>query len=201
MVSRARSLLVIAPLALAAAGCVTVVGGPTAPAASTAPPGTPEPSLVPVVTAAPTPAVTLEPGATPSFDIASLLNADLTIFNLSDADLSVSAVIHDTTSDGEDVPISAFTLGPGQVAARALLGGDAESGAVPYLLTFSYPSGAAATGGTCTISVLAGQDFTFVAVNEGLTVNRGSETPATLDEALIATSSLCVPPPAPTATP
>ena len=183
---------------MVAIGCGSVAAPSVGP---TAEPTDPPESLVPVATPLPTPVVTLAPGASPSFDIGSLLNADLTIFNLSDADLSVAAVIHDTTSDGEDVPISNFTLAAGQVAARSLLGGNAESGAVPYLLTFSYPSGAVATGGTCTISVLAGQNFTFVAVNEGLTVNRGSETPATLDEALIATSSLCVPPPAPTATP
>ena len=185
-------------LGLLVAGCGTAVTGPTTEPTPSEPP---QPSLVPVVTPAPTELVTLAPGVTPSFDIGTLLNAQLTIFNLADADLTVAAVIHDTTSDGEDVPISNFTLAAGQVAARSLLGGNAESGAVPYLLTFTYPSGAAATGGTCTISVLAGQDFTFVAVNEGLTINRGSETPATLDEALIATSSLCVPPPSPTASP
>ena len=196
---RLRPIVVLAALAMVAIGCGSVAPPSVGPTAAPTDPS--EPSLVPFATPAPTQVVTLAPGASPSFDIGSLLNADLTIFNLSDADLSVGAVIHDTTSDGEDVPISNFTLAAGQVAARSLLGGNAESGAVPYLLTFSYPSGAAATGGTCTISVLAGQDFTFVAVNEGLTVNRGSETPATLDEALIATSSLCVPPPAPTATP
>ena len=196
---RAASLGIVV-VALIAAGCITYISGPTAPPTTSGSPVTPAPSLVPVVTPPPTPIVTLEPGATPSFDIGSILTAAITIFNLSDVDLSVDAVIHDPSPGGDDVPISAFTLGPSQVATRLVIGGNEESGPVPYLLQFSY-SGGSTAGGPCTVSVLAGQEFTFVAVNEGLTVSRGEETPATLDEALIATSSLCVAPPAPTATP
>jgi hypothetical protein len=153
-----------------------------------------------VVTPAPTPVITLEPGATPSFDIGSLLSAELTIFNLSDSDLTVDAVIHDPTSSGEDVPISNFSLGPDQVASRSLLGGNVTTGPVPYLLTFSYPTGSA-HGGTCTVSVVGGDSFTLVAVNEGVTITRDGQLPASAAEMLIGTSSLCVPPPPPTATP
>ena len=188
---RKVTIAALAGAAMLMGGCISVVGEPTpSPAAA-------EPSLVPVVTPAPTPVITLAPGATPSFDIGSILNAEITIYNLTDTDLAVDAVIHDPSADGEDVPISAFTLGPNQVATRSVIGGNSESGPVPYLLSFSYASGTV-VGGSCTVSVLAGQEFSFVAVNEGLTITRGDETPGSLDEARIATSSLCVAPPAAT---
>jgi hypothetical protein len=197
---RASSILALAAAALVAGACITYVAGPT-----TAPTFVPTPTAAqitqaPTVAPPPTPVVTLEPGATPSFDIRAILNGQITVFNLSDADLSVSAVIHDPSPDGEDIPISAFTLGPNQATTRSVIGGNEETGAVPYLLEFTYAGGSTA-GGSCTVSVLKGQDFTFVAVNDGLTIARNEEVPAAAAEAVIATSSLCVAPPAPTVTP
>lgn len=183
---------------LLVAGCGASNGGPTTEATPSEPP---EPSLVPVATPAPTQVVTLAPGASPSFDIGTLLNAQITVYNLSDADLTVDAVIHDPTTPGNDVPISNFTLGPNQVASRDVLGGNTDTGPVPYRVTFSYASGVTAAGGECTVSVLKSDAFSFVAANEGVTVSRDGQTPASRAEMLIATSSLCVPPPAPTATP
>ena len=193
-------ILALLVMTAAIAGCFSYIAAPTA--APTSEP-TPTPSAqitqAPTVAPAPTPVITLEPGATPSFDIRAILNGEITVFNLSDADLTVTAVIHDPSPDGEDVPIAAFTLGPGQVTTRSVIGGNAESGAVPYLLDFTYSTGSA-SGGSCTVSVLMGQEFTFVAVNDGLTITRGDEVPANAAEAVISTSSLCVPPPAPTPT-
>jgi len=169
----------------------TPTEGPTQPALHTLPPPTPK--------VTPDPNVTPDPSAAQSFDVMALLNASVTVINLSDSDLAVQAAIHDPDS-GDDVPVANFTLAPNQITQRSVIGGDTDS-ALPYNVTFSYPSGSAATGGSCVVSILNGDDYTFVAVNEGLTIAKNDAAPASLDDTLLATSSLCAEPPPPSVAP
>jgi len=214
---RASSLLAASLALLFAAGCITYVAPPsTPPTAAPEPtphetpappptteatePPTPSPTAVPTTTAEPTaeptPAGTPDPNATPTFDIRSILTASITIFNLSDAELSVTAVIADPSEGGEEIPVADFQLAPEHATTRSAIGGNAAP--VPHLLEFSYPAGSTAIVGACTLGVSDGDDFTFVAVNAGLTITRTGDAPTDADEMIMATSSLCQPQPAET---
>jgi hypothetical protein len=57
------------------AGCITFDAESSASPPPSGQAATSEPSLVPVVNPAPTPVITVAPGATPSFDIGTILNA------------------------------------------------------------------------------------------------------------------------------
>jgi hypothetical protein len=175
--------------ALLIAGCVSL--GEATPAPTDTPESTP--------TRAPTdllePTGTPDPNASPTFDARALLNAQITIFNLSDFELSVAAVILGVEEDGGDAEVAEFTLAPEGANTRALIGGDDDP--IAYRVEFTYATGTSAIGGTCTLKVLAGDDYTFVAVNEGLTIRREGETPASSDELFIDTSTLCRPLPVP----
>ena len=186
-----RSALVGALLAALVAACINYEADPTdAPAT---------PTSAPTITTPPGPTPTPDPNATPTIDVRGLLNSSITLFNLASNTVTVTITIEHGESDGSNASLGSFELAPEHTTARDLLGGQEE--VLPYRLDFSYPAGTGSVGGTCSVGVLAGDAYTFVAVDEGLTIMHNDEQPASVDEAIIDTSSLCMTPPLPIPSP
>jgi hypothetical protein len=167
----------------------TLTPSPTATASpSPSPIATAASGTLPPGPAATRPAATRQPGASakprPSFDsaaIAAYLTASITLFDLTDADLSVSVTYLD--SGGQTASLGTYLLGSSEQIAHAVPAGT-------YRLDFRQPAGAT-TGSSCAIAVKDGAAFTFIAVPGAIAVSRSGFTPKTARDLFIATSPLC----------
>ena len=187
---RALSILAMVVAAIVAAGCITVVRGPTAPPART-PEVTHAPTPAP--TAEPTPPPTLEPtpslapGQTPlptPMDLRPFLTAGVTLYNLGDATLYATATGIDPDS-GDEFKLGTFQVEPEQFTRQA---------AIPLRIRFdfSFSADSPDAAGTCTMVVNNGDEVDFVAVSSGVVVTRNGVQPNNVAEMALTTSPLCL---------
>jgi hypothetical protein len=192
---RLRAIGVLALAALLATGCVTYIAAPTpAPTPAVTEPPTLAPTLPPTQppteppTAAPTraPTPTLAPGQTPlptAVDLRPFLASGITLYNLGDAPLFVTATGIDPDSKDEFL-LGEFEVQPEQFTRQA---------SIPLLMRFdfSYSEGTVDDLGTCTMNVASGSEVDFVAVAGGVVVTVNQVQPDDIAEMSITTSSLC----------
>ena len=201
----ARSIQIIAMVAFAA--IVASCGGGSSPIAQSASPSA-LPSIAQVTAAAsalaasPSPVSTPSPPASataaaeasapaastrprPSLDasqLAAYLTATLSLFDVADADVSVTLTYIDPTS------------GPFEFGTYSLGASEQLSHAVPpgtYRIAFQVAP-ASGKGPTCTIDLNDGSTVTFfVASREAIAVTRIGFKPAKSADLFVATSSLC----------
>jgi hypothetical protein len=159
-------------------------------ACSSQPATTPTPSPSPLVTAAPTPtalptaeataSATASGDASPTIDLRPFLTATLTLINLAETTLTVTATFIDT-SEGSESTLGTFEAASLQATTQSLPPGR-------YRLDFTYGSTLA---GTCTLDVAENNAFQFAAITRGVAITRSGVEPTDPDEVLVATSSLC----------
>ena len=148
----------------------------------------PEPSATqePTVTPQATPAGTPDPNATPAptkLDILPFLSSEMTILNLADQELSVTATLIDP-DNGEEFVVGTFELSPLQVTSQAVV-------PTRLRLDFDFPGGGDADAGTCTIDVENEEEIQFAAIAGGVAITTGAIEPADPAELLVATASRC----------
>jgi hypothetical protein len=142
------------------------------PATETAEPGTPEPTLAPGET----------PPATP-IDLLPFLTSGITLYNLGDSTLYVSATIIDTGT-GDEYPVGDLSVEADQFTRQASL-------ATRYRIDFSYDRSTNDALGSCTIDVSDADEIDFTAVPDGIIITKNAQQPNDPAEMVVATSSLC----------
>ncbi|MBI2846045.1 MAG: hypothetical protein HYX86_05810 [Chloroflexi bacterium] len=176
-------MIISLSLALAMAGCAGISPPPT-PTPTVTPTATPTNTATPTET--PTPSATATPlsevTATPTIDFSEFLTAEISIANLADDTLEVALSWIDPET-GSVQPAATFTLKSFQITSQAIFPGR-------FQLDFAYLSGATAVG-TCTLEVVSGDLYQFVAVSEGIAIYREGQEPQSGEDLFVATSYLC----------
>jgi hypothetical protein len=176
--------------ALLVTACITFSAEPTL---TPTPTPTPLPTEPPMITPAPTPPRTMAPGETPKptpIELLPFLTAGVTILNLGDSTLYVTATGIDTDADpnaspgASDFELGTYLIEPEQFTHQA---------AIPLRIRFDFSFDEASTAGlaTCTLDVTDDDEITFVAVAGGIAVSRNGIEPASVSDMNLATSSLC----------
>ncbi len=191
---RARGVLALGLTVLVVAACISVVQPtqlPTEPftPAPTLPPTlapTPPPTLPATDAPTPAPTPTLAPGQTPlptPVDLRPFLSAGVTLYNLGDSTLFVTATGIDPDT-GDEFALGSFDVEPEQFTRQA---------AIPLLIRFdfSFDDANVAALATCTMNVATGSEVDFVAVAGGVAVTVNQVQPVDISEMVVGTSSLC----------
>ena len=142
------------------------------PATETEEPATAEPTLAPGET----------PPATP-IDLMPFLTSGITLYNLGDSTLFVSATIIDTGS-GDEYPVGDSSVEPDQFTRQETL-------ATRYRIDFSYDQSTNDALGSCTIDVADADEIDFAALPDGIIITKNAQPPNDPAEMVVATSSLC----------
>jgi len=188
---RRDAIVVLAVTVLLVSGCMGISTAPTpqpTPNPTEIPtlPPTPPPTLPPTQPPTDAPTPTLAPGATPlptPLDLRPFLASGITVYNLGDSTLYMTATGIDPDSNDE-YALGTFQVEPEQVTRQA---------AIPLLIRFDFSFDQQTTGalGTCTLNVASGDEVDFVAVADGVAVTVNQVQPDDLAEMDVATSSLC----------
>jgi hypothetical protein len=116
-------------------------------------------------------------------DLRPFLTSGVTLYNLGDTTLYVTATGIDPDS-GDEFELGQFQVEPEQFTRQA---------AIPLLIRFdfSFEEGTVDALGTCTMIVASGDEVDFVAVAGGVVVTVNQVQPDAAAEMVISTSSLC----------
>lgn len=185
-----RGSIALALVVLMASGCTSVIVPTTEPTLAPTPPPTPAPTTPPTpeLTNPPTfpPTPSLAPGQTPPptpLDLRPFLSSGVTIYNLGDSTLFVTASGINTDTN------EAFKLGEFQVEPESFT----RQSTIPLLTRFDFTFDEAKPDAlaTCTMNVATGDEVDFVAVGDGVVVTVNQVQPDDVAEMRTATSSLC----------
>ncbi|HUP83052.1 MAG TPA: hypothetical protein VM284_02565 [Candidatus Limnocylindria bacterium] len=188
---RIGAIVALALSLLLVSGCISVVEEPTpTPTTAISEPPTAPPTLpptdppTPAPSRAPTP--TLAPGQTPlptPLDLLPFLTSGVTLYNLGDTTLFVTATALNADTD-EEFKLLDLAIEPEQFTRQA---------AIPLLLRFdfTYAQDTVDALGSCTMIVSDADEVEFLAAPNGVAVVKNNVQPDDLAEMNVSTSSLC----------
>ena len=180
-------VMVVGACSAAASPTAAPSAAPTTPVASAEPSPSPAETAESTETAAPTdsPAPSTSHKPLPSIDQAELdayLTSSITLIDLADDDLSVTASYVDPSSN-EAIDFGTYELGATEQMTHQVPPGT-------YRLEFHQPADSAAKQ-TCTIEISDADAYTFAAVSGAIAISRTGAKPKDVGELFVATSSLC----------